>query len=349
MTRSADIAPEVIAQIVLVDPAQIDPDVPGRIGQFFPLRAEGLAARIGVDGQQTPILIAKSVARAKLPWRLVAGWHRMEACRLLGRAVRAEIVTGSAEKLRQLQAAENLDRREMTALERAMFVAAVAEAAQARLRAKHGVASTQALGGMAKAARVNLTRAEYETAHDRAVRAEKDAESVAAEINTSYGWRGEVQDACGLNVEALKRSLRIYRGLVVPHRELMDRLRDHPIANNAKALLTLAGRNDPLRGRALEWLAEHPEATTADAALVALGAMESRGDREADRQSGQTEFQTRAEKNLELLTPATWRSWAPALAEKVKPSALVAVRDALDARIAELRKAGKLGGDDGEA
>lgn len=328
-------SPTVIGEIIMVDVDVIDPDPQGRIGQFFPLRAEGLACRIKAEGQNEAIKIVPAADPSDYAYVLVAGLHRLEACRMLGQPVLAIVVHGDADTLRKMQASENLDRREMAPLERSMFVAAVAEAAQGRLRQRHGDVGPQALGGKARAARVKMTPAAIERPESSSIDADEQAQAASGVLNETYGWRTEVQEACGLNVEALKRSLRIYRGLVEPHRELVERIKCHPIASNASALLALAGRPAPIRAAALAWLADHPEATTADAALVAIGALDSRGNRKADAEKGQQELMTRAASNLTKMTPSTWRNWAPDLAKKIKPSALIAVRDAINAEIAE--------------
>lgn len=256
-------APAIAGEILLIDPAQIDTDDANRIGQFFPLKAEGLACRIDVDGQLEPILIAKAGNRAKLPWRLVAGRHRVWACKSLGRMVEARVVAGSPDQLRKMQAAENLERRRMTVLEEAMFVAAVADVAQSQVLAVHGVTSVQALG----AARTNArgksapsairsdARAHFAhpgNASDEIATADADAEAALYNLSATYGWRQEVCDAVGYSVDKVKRFLRIHRQLVVPFPTLMEALKEHPVADNASALLKLAsiakeGREAELR------------------------------------------------------------------------------------------------------
>lgn len=347
-------SPQVVGEILSIDVALIDPDMPGRIGQFFPLKAEGLARLIEKDGQGEPIRITRAGNKAKQPWRLVAGLHRLEACRLLGRPVEARVLTGTKEQLRRAQASENADRREMTALENAMFVAAIAEAAQARVAEQHGGLSQQQIAGKARAARGKSHRAGGEVdfaaperAQDQIAQADAEAQAAMDNLSIAYGWKAEVADACGLSEKKVQRAMRIQRNLVVPHRALVDAIKNHPIADNQDALAKLAGETTELRAAALEWFATNPEATTLDQALVALGAMPSRGGRSADQQEGQTKYLTRAASNLNRLTPSVWRSWAPSLAQTIKPSALLAVRDAIDAQIASLGGADAL--EDGDA
>lgn len=255
--------PAIAGEILLIDPAQIDTDEANRIGQFFPLKAEGLACRIDVDGQLEPILIAKTGNRAKLPWRLVAGRHRHWACQSLGRMVEARVVTGSPDQLRKMQAAENLERRRMTVVEEAMFVASVADIAQAQVLAAHGVTSSQALGAARTNARVKNDPSAVRSdglAHfshpgavsDEIADADLAADAAMTNLVNAYGWRDEVAEALGFNIEKVKRFLRIHRQLVVPFPALMEALKEHPVADNASALLKLAsiakaGREAELR------------------------------------------------------------------------------------------------------
>lgn len=272
MTAAAKPQPEIAGEILLIDPAEINPDVPGRIGQFFPLKAEGLARRIDTDGQLEPIWVAKAPAKSKFKWDLVAGRHRHHACMSLGRHIEARVFSGNKEALRKLQASENLDRRRMTVLEDAMFVAAVAEIAQARVLAAHGVDSIQALG----AARTNAADKSVQSAlrddgkahfaHPGLVGDELVAADAAAEVTLeglagTYRWKPEVAAACGMDEKKVQRALRIHRQLVVPFPELVEALKEHPVADNASALLKLAALPKEGREAALQALAagdEHP-------------------------------------------------------------------------------------------
>lgn len=269
--------PEVAGEILILDPNQIDTDEANRIGQFFPLKAEGLACRMDVDGQLEPIGVARAGSKAKKPWKLVYGRHRHWACLSRGRMIEARVVSGSADQLRKLQASENLDRRRMTVLEEAMFVAAVAEVAQAQALAQHGVTSMQALGAAKTNARGKFAPSAVRSdggayfAHpgstsDELAAADADAEAALYNLSTAYGWRQEVCDALGYGVDKVKRFVRIHRQLVLPFPVLMEALKEHPVADNASALLKLAsiakeGREAELRAL-IDGPSEPAEATT---------------------------------------------------------------------------------------
>ncbi len=335
---------------------QIDPDGLERIGFFYPAEAEALADVIASDGQQEPIVIAPPAPRAKdRRYRLVYGRHRMAACAALGIDVLARVVTGTNDELLRMQTAEQIDRRDMTVLERAAFVGRRAEIVREQALRAAGVESDQALGALRtnlsaapNPLLTNLSPAQSATLAKLPKKAEvqppepgniakADVDADTSAVAGQYGWAAEVQEEFGLHYRKLHRLLTIYRGLIKPFRAEVEAIAQCRIANNADALLQLAGKTEAVRRQALGWLAQNPDAKTAEEALVALGISSSKGLREADRQEGETKLLTRAESNLARLNPSTWISWAPKLAETIKPSALAAVRDAIDARIAELK------------
>lgn len=301
---------DVIGEIVALPPAQIDPDHDGRVGQYFPLKAEGLASRISTDGQNEPIWVSKNGPRAKLPFKLVAGLHRLEACRMLGRAIEARIVSGTAAELKARQASENLDRRVMTVLERSMFVAAVADAAKARLLELHGGMTQQAVARIGRPV---------------ILQADEDATEGMDNLSMRYSWKAETAEAVGLGEKDVQRAMRIFRCLVEPNRAAIDAIKQHPVADNGSSLLLLAGKSQATQGRALAWLAENPEAKTAEQALVAIEAAGSKGQSDIAAK-GPVD---RVFANLNRWSSNDWTSAAPQFAAAVPDKALDALCDAL--------------------
>lgn len=103
-------------------------DASGRCRPVTPAVAEQLAADIGNRGLRQPVEVA---AKGKDKWKLVAGGHRLEACRLLGWAeIPAFEVTGETLELRRDELLENLARNELSKLERAQFLAKLKEVYQ---------------------------------------------------------------------------------------------------------------------------------------------------------------------------------------------------------------------------
>jgi ParB family chromosome partitioning protein len=336
--------PEIVGEIMQLSVADVDPAMDGRIGLFWPEKAAGLAARMLAEGQNDPIKVKRNGNRAKYPWTLIAGAHRLEACRINGSFVDAIEVHGNADDLAAIQASENIDRRELAPLERAMFVAAVADAAKTRLKALHGGKSQQQIAAEIGAAEraVKMT----ERSDDRAdkvqftpiEKADTEAEAAGEVLSSTYRWSDTTAAACGMGVESLKRSLRIFRIIVEPNRDLMDAFKDCAAAANASALLAICaqGGNPANVRKAIEWLIAHPEAKTADEALVALDMMPSRGSAAAAPATGDTKFLNGLQSNLQRLSLGGQRRAADVIAQAIAPSALVAVRDALNARIAAM-------------
>ncbi|MBF0251148.1 MAG: ParB N-terminal domain-containing protein [Alphaproteobacteria bacterium] len=81
---------------------------------------EAIAASIEQKGQDTPIQVRRN-GGGKL--HLVAGAHRLEACKRIGVEVRAEIIVCTELEARLIEIDENLFRRELGALDRAVFLA----------------------------------------------------------------------------------------------------------------------------------------------------------------------------------------------------------------------------------
>lgn len=343
---------QAAGEVLRLPVADIDADAIERIGFFHQAEVDALADVIASDGQNEPIVVAPPAPRAKdRRWRLVYGRHRLAACAKLGIDVLVRVVSGTNDELLRMQTAEQLDRRDMTVLERAAFVGRRAEIVRERVLKEAGVADDMALAAKAKAANdlhlTSLSDAQRKVLAKLPKNAEvtpppvlgvskEELEADTAAVAGRYGWAAEVQEEFGLHYRKLHRLLTIYRGLIKPFRAEAEAIAHCRIANNADGLLQLAGKTEQARVQALRWLAQHPEAKTAEEALVALGLSSSKGVRAADSQEGESKLLTRAVSNLAGLKPSTWISWAPKLAETIKPSALVAVRDAIDARIAKI-------------
>lgn len=275
MASKPKVAPELIGEVLELPVGDIDPAIPSRIGLFFPEKAEALAALIGAHGQNDPIKVKRNGARAATPWTLVAGLHRLEACRLLDQPVQAIAVDGDEDALRAIQASENLDRRTLGALERAMFVAAVAEAAKRQAYELHGVDNDKALAAKAKAAGDKMSSAERleKVTFHPVEKADVEAELASFALRTtSYSWNAKVAEVCEMTDRHLQRALRVYRVIVEPNRDLMDAFKSHPVASNGNALLAICHKDKaPTLVRSIvQWLIAHPAETTADAAIEAV-------------------------------------------------------------------------------
>lgn len=101
----------------------INPDsiiVSDRLRHVDDAWVEAISVSVEMKGQDTPIKVRRTGGN-KL--HLVAGAHRLEACRRIGIEVRAEIIECSELEARLIEIDENLFRRELGALDRAIFLA----------------------------------------------------------------------------------------------------------------------------------------------------------------------------------------------------------------------------------
>jgi ParB family transcriptional regulator, chromosome partitioning protein len=147
--------------VLTLDPLTIDADESGRIGLFFPPKAEALGLLMAKEGQHDPIKVTKRKLKDRFEYRLVYGLHRLRGAISAGITIKALLEESTDDAvLDVMQASENLNRRELEPLERALFVHTVSMAAKLRVMEEHGVASAQALGGKAKANKVQYSEIE---------------------------------------------------------------------------------------------------------------------------------------------------------------------------------------------
>lgn len=318
---------DALQNVLAIDPAAVE--VGPRIGLFWPDKAAALGKLLATDGQRTPISVRRNSAKAKLPYLLVAGYHRLEGAKLeYLRSIDAIEVYGDDRELREIEASENLHRRSFAPIERACFVSAIADAAEQRMAGQHEGLSQQQIAIKARWAEAKAKVAGVNRANEL-----DDAEAEDTRLNLSrvYGWRDEIAAAMDLSLAAIKRDLSLHRAIVAPFPDLYRSLAGHSaIADNASALREISAVKDvPARGKLIQFLIENPELSVAEA-------KEKIGLREAQppAATGATKYLNNATSNLERLTATQQRDAAPAIVAGIKPTALLALRDALNARIA---------------
>jgi ParB family transcriptional regulator, chromosome partitioning protein len=310
------------AEVLSIDPRKIDADFDGRIGLYHPAKCTALAALISVHGQNEPIKVAKGTG--KFEWRLVAGLHRLQACVSLGINVYAIEVLGDAADLERIQASENMDRRELEPLERAMFVRAVADAAKARVLADHGVESTQALGGLAKA-----NKGQYRGIE----KADEVAEAAMDNLSTAYGWKAETAEALGLGLKDIQRSMRIHRCIIEPFRDLIDAFKDHPVAKVADSLLAICKiANEVQRRRVIETLLDGAKDIGSAMQLAGLDKIEV-------IQTPYHKWTSQIKGGVSRMSAAEWTLFCPSLARGLTDSQQATLCNALNEAIAERQAA----------
>lgn len=306
-----------------------------RVGLFWIDKAMQIGASIAADGQNDPIKVRKAGPRSDKPWALVAGLHRLRGCELamLPTVVALE-VEGSDDDLRLIEASENLHRRDFEPLERAMFVRALADIYERRFTDGHDGLSAQQIGQIN---RWQMLRDNVRLRDEQKVDAE--AEMLGEEYSPAIvaglgGWQAKTAEEAGISERTLRDCLLIHRAIIEPApRDLIKQFATHAEGRSRKALmkLTSVGRDEQRRA-IIEWLIAHPDASL-DNALHACGLAKADS---APAPNGQTKLMNNAGANLDRLSASSWREWAPTLAAKIKPSALVAVRDAIEARLAAM-------------
>lgn len=256
--------------VLTLDPFTIDPDRAGRIGLFFPAKAEALGVLMKHNGQNDPIKVEKlrtapkgKVAGVKFEWRLIAGLHRLEGALREGLEIKAIEVSGDAATVAHIQASENLDRRDLEPLERAMFVRAVADAARLRvLELRGGEIGANLPQSQSRAAKAQFS--EWEKADEAAI-------EHGSNLSRAYGWRDECAGALGLSLDDLKRSMRIHRLIVEPFPDLLDTLKDHRDARVTDKLLKLCAIADEGARRTVIEMMTGPNDFDLAAAMTAAG------------------------------------------------------------------------------
>jgi ParB family chromosome partitioning protein len=109
--------------VVELDPALIDPSfIRDRLDDAKAAEFEAFQASIAEHGQQVPILVRPS-PQTEGRYQVAYGHRRLEALQRLGRPVKAIVKHLSDEQLVVAQGRENLERRDLSFIERALFAA----------------------------------------------------------------------------------------------------------------------------------------------------------------------------------------------------------------------------------
>lgn len=299
-----------------------------RLGAFWPVKAAALGRLMAEDGQIVPIVVRKSGPRAAAPWTLVAGHHRLEGAKLEGLAfIYAIEMTGSQSDYLNAEAAENVERPSRSPIERACFVRAIADAAEARLKDQHGDLTPEQI---AVRARWDAEKAKAPGVVRDDDLSNAEADHTSANLALVYGWAEETADGLGMSRRAMFRDLALHRALVAPFPTLYRPLATHPtVGENASALRDIAAIKDVASRRALiEALVEAQDLTLA-AAMEGLGLSQPA----SAPATGATKFMNGTTANLARLSAGDQARIAPEIVKTMKPSALLALRAALDARI----------------
>ncbi|MDT7533767.1 ParB N-terminal domain-containing protein [Sphingobium sp. SA2] len=330
MATAAKMTADISAPVLSISPHDVL--VGERLGAFWPDKAAAIGKLMAEDGQNEPIKVRASGPRAAKPWTLVAGHHRLEGAMLAGLVLIDAIeVTGDEATLRKIEASENVERGSRSPIERACFVRAIADAAEARIKSMHGDLSPEQIA----------IRARWDAMKAKAPGVERDddlndaeAEHTSANLALVYGWADATSEALGLSRRAMFRDLALHRALVAPFPTLYRALATHPqVGENASALREIAAIGDISTRRALiEGLIDAPDMTLAEA-KEGLGLTKP----SAAPATGATKFMNNAASNLARLSASQQRDFVPALLKAIKPSVL----NVIAAEIAAMKAGGQ--------
>lgn len=210
--------PRVIGDIVAIDAADIDASE--RLRPIDEAWGVALGHIMLTEGQRTPIEVCRST-KGK-PWRLVSGGHRHWAAGMfldLNPLKAIEVEAGELSR-RQAEIAENLWRRALDPLDRAVFVAEMHDV----LRARAGLAASIVPQEIAANARWKKQL--------------RDAADDACDTMThAYGFTTAIADQIGLQKRTVERDLMLARRL---SQRVVSALRGHKVASNATELRALA-------------------------------------------------------------------------------------------------------------
>lgn len=328
------------AQIISIDPNTVS--IPDRIGFLHVDKAEALGRMMAIDGQRDPIKVARNlpsktveacIAEGKKPWKLIVGMHRLQGCILEGIDVLAIEVSGKPAELAELEASENIDRREIGPLEKAKFVAAIADAARARVAAEHG----DNLSNQQLAIKARWMRAKEASAGIQGLESalEDETNDTCCTMQRVYGWQESIRDAFGLERTAIWRFIKLYRMLVEPFPDLAEPLAKQPVVGeNLTQLLKIASqRDEAVRRRVIEALIAD-DALTAEAAIEKVGET-AQGTRQRDMYPHEKQWSAVSNnwKNMKL---AYKRQYLPQLLSMLPADLKREARDLLNEEIGDV-------------
>lgn len=211
-----------------------------------------LMASIAEVGQVQPIVL-RMIDRedGSVGLRLVVGLHRLEACRRLGRPVRAKLVAISELDARQMELDENLIRADLTPLDFARFVADRLEVYAER--------HPELVVSEAKPEKAGRGRPPKNFLMLR--------KTPGAYVRALMGFADETAHDTKLSRQSIYRAVETWAGL----QDVAERLQGTPLARNGGLLRQIAAAPAALRPKVVDQLVADPAVSVTDALLIAQG------------------------------------------------------------------------------
>ena len=234
-----------------------------RLGLIDPAAVVSLKARFAAEGQIVPILVKRNGDQEQNPWTLIAGRHRLLAARELGwshiDAIQSAGEHDGREVVEGIETAENLDRRVLRPIERAILLAARIEGHQRRSENSAGEFVT-----------VTNSPEASENASINCSRAIADRDTVTTTI-ASAELMAAAAARSGCSVRTLYRDLAIFLAIVRPFPGLYSKLNDHRLGASFDAMRKLARvKLQNLRCQIIEAVLADPDMPSIDEAMVRL-------------------------------------------------------------------------------
>jgi len=220
-----------------------------RARDFEPAWAEGLAALIAVQGLLQPIIVRPIGATGK--YQLVAGLHRTEACRLMGRLTIPAVlsVAASDDEARLEEVMENLGRYELIALDRCRHLYELKQIHERKYpQTKHGKAS------------------------------KSPSRALSSDVPEVFGFAKATAEKIGLSQTRIKEAVKVWTELVPSVRA---KLSGSDLARKMTELKALSQLSAPHQIKVTDLIlsGDYPGIQNVAAALVQLeGGVQSIGD-----------------------------------------------------------------------
>lgn len=220
-------------------------DVPHRLRAVDPSWVEALAASIGESGLQQPIQVLAN-PKTNDRYRLIAGAHRLEATRSRGETtIQATVFEGSLDEARLQEIDENVMRRELSALDRAGFLAE--------------------------------RKALYERLHPETMNGAQGGRGGQKIENGILPFSKATAEKLGFSVRTIERAVALWNKLDVQARQMLAL---HPAADNMAGLRRLAALTAASQIAAAQHLADGTAKSIAEA--IAFAAPKATTERAAE-------------------------------------------------------------------
>lgn len=223
-----------------------------------------LEARLAAEGLKAPIWVRRNGNAAKTRWSVIAGRHRLRAAMRLGWGEiaieeRAD-ARSSVEELRALQVTENLDRRVLRPIERALNLNVRRQEAKKSVipSAPESQQAAAAIERWSASATVADARPGSETLIDEATAA-----------------------ACGVSLRTIKSYRTLHAAIIEPFPDLFAALNAHRLGESLTAMTRITQEKKVDQRRAIiEAIIADPDMPSVDEARVRLELSTPKGHRE---------------------------------------------------------------------